>query len=39
MNAITRSWEILGLGMATIFAVIIIFYAMVKAMLKICRGD
>ncbi|MEW6105431.1 MAG: OadG-related small transporter subunit [Bacillota bacterium] len=39
MNAVVRSWQILGVGMATIFGVILIFYAMVKLMLKIWRED
>jgi len=37
MNAVVQSWQILGIGMATIFGVILIFYAMVKLMLKIWR--
>ncbi|MGE5572472.1 MAG: OadG-related small transporter subunit [Bacteroidota bacterium] len=39
MSAVARSWQILGIGMATVFGVILIFYAMIKAMLKIWRED
>ncbi len=39
MTAVVRSWQVLCIGMATIFGVILIFYGMVKAMLRIWRED
>jgi hypothetical protein len=37
MSAVVQSWRVLGIGMATIFGVILVFYAMIRLMLRMWR--